>query len=127
MEELIKQLGINGIGFVFLYYFMNKTFNMQKDKDGKIEKVYEKIDNLVDAIQSSVTKDIQVSTRTEEHQKEIKDMYIRISRNIKDSDNITANEIEKLRTDIKALSLMVNELKVFVNYCPHIQKTIKEE
>lgn len=127
MEEIIKQLGINGIGFAFLYYFMNKTFNMQKDKDTKIEKIYEKIDSLVDAIQSSVAKDIQISTRTEEHQKDIKDMYIRISRNIKDSDNITINEIEKLRTDIKSLSLMVNELKIFVNYCPHIQKTIKED
>ena len=119
MEEIIKQLGINGIGFAFLYFFMTKTFNMQKEKDSKIEKIYDKIDNLIDAIQNSVAKDIQIATRTEEHQKDIKDMYIRMSQNIKDSNNHTATEIEKIRNDIKEILLIINELKAFIDYKKH--------
>lgn len=108
LEKIITQMGIPGIGFAFLGYFLKRYFDEAKEsrvlrekeleKDNKdITKLCEKIDKMADAIQDFATIQVQKSTILEKDVTDIKDMYIRIA----NKQDVIREQVQETNTNTK--------------------------
>jgi len=119
MEQILATMGTQTIGFILLYWYIDKTMknNLENNKINAqikisemeshkedFDKLCEKMDKMVDAMHDIVTKDTQRMIKLEQEVIGIKDMYIR-----------TANKIG----DIHEKTI---EIRALVSLCPNGNK-----
>lgn len=131
-----QNITIAGVALTAISYIIKETFRTIKEKNEKIQqnelekaRLYEKIEkerieefknivqeikNLVREIQETRVKDIQVAVRAEEYQKENKEAYIKIS-----------SKLDRLSDKIEANNLNIQELRVYIQSCPHVRNSVK--
>lgn len=87
---------------------------MEKERIEEFKNIVQEIKNLVREIQETRVKDIQVAVRAEEHQKENKENYIKIS-----------SKLDRLSDKVEANNLNIQELRMFIQSCPHVKASVK--
>lgn len=127
MEQILASMGTQIVGFLLLYWYMDKTMKNQREKETNenqsdveqekikaqlkiaeleshkedFDRLCEKIDKIVDAMHEIVTNNVQRMIIVENEIYNIKDMYIR-----------TANKIADIHEKII-------EIRALVNICPN--------
>jgi seryl-tRNA synthetase len=95
MEQFFANLAAPMVGFVLLYFVINKNFESQN-------KLIEKIDKLADTIHELIVKDMEKSTNLVNTADDIKDMYVRI-----------AQKQEAIRQQVE-------EINIRTKMCPNV-------
>ena len=87
---------------------------MEKERIEEFRNVVKELQTLVKEIQETRVKDIQVAVRAEEHQRENKENYIKIS-----------NKLDRLADKTETNNLSIQELRIFIQSCPHVKASVK--
>jgi len=110
LENLLVSLGINGIGFLMLYFYMNKTFketeDIRKNNSENIDKLCIKIDKLIDLMHERIVYDTQLNAV-------IKEQLIEIQKNQ-----------EYFKMEISTLREKVERIDIRTALCPNVRKEV---
>lgn len=87
---------------------------MEKERIEEFRNVVKELQTLVKEMQETRVKDIQVAVRAEEHQRENKENYIKIS-----------SKLDRLSDKVEANNLNIQELRVYIQSCPHVRNSVK--